>query len=184
LKIKTGGRDIPQDVIYYFKSRSQHGPHDTAKLNAQAMSQLWISRVFNHITAWHSGGIFSSKTPYNDMRKEIDRWEKAQQRELITFARWLQEILILARGHGRLQICRSAYNERNTTVRKIPGHIDLTLPFWLACRWHEETSSVGNGNDSALSALAAQVEHFDMWWTACRKVGRSMSQTWNPPYLF
>jgi hypothetical protein len=135
IKIDRGGAEVPQHTIFDLKTRS--GKYKTDIDMTDIYPLLWIKQIPNFIVAYHDGAGLFQDVRVQDVRKDVDDWEKENMEAIQRLAILLQEIVTFARGHGGLL---EVYSPRKDCfeIRKQHGDGVQALPSELRDEWAKE----------------------------------------------
>lgn len=101
LTIEQGGKEISRQRITELKTRALDQFGQRTNSATQFAQRLWVKQIPNLVLAYHNGGEFKEKNiDVIDMRKSIDRWEEAHQKELTKFERLLIDLKKAVRSCG------------------------------------------------------------------------------------
>jgi hypothetical protein len=162
IKIDRGGAQVPQQTIFDLKTRS--GKYKTEIDMTDIYPLLWIKQIPNFIVAYHDGAGLFQDVRVQDVRKDVDDWEKDNMEAIQRLAILLHEIVTFARGHGGLL---EVYSPRKDCleIRKQYGDGVQALPIELRDEWAKEAQArdrereVRDFSDSDEGGLALSDEY-------------------------
>ncbi|KAF1943539.1 hypothetical protein EJ02DRAFT_433108 [Clathrospora elynae] len=135
LKIKHGGSVVPQHTIFDLKTRSGKYKKDI-DMN-DIYPQLWIKQIPNFIVAYHDGAGLFQDIRVQDVKKDVQRWEKDNKDGIRRLAVLLKNILDIAKNdeRGLLEVyCPGA---DCLEIRSQYGEGAHALPTELSDKWAE-----------------------------------------------
>ena len=154
LSIKSGGTSVAQETIFDLKTRS--GRYKTEINMEDFYPLLWLKQIPNFIVAYHDGAGLFQDIRIQNVRKDVQAWEKQGDNRVAVkrLVKLLGKILQIAKQnqHELMEIyCPSP---DHLEVRKQHGEGSHTLPPSLTKRWaglesdFSDALSVDNGYDS------------------------------------
>lgn len=137
LRIEEGGQPVPQKDVFDIKTRSVYD-FKTRTIKKEIdmtdiIPRLWVSQIPTLIVGFHDRGLFDD-IRVQDMRKEIEKWEKENEesiRQLVSLLHDLIEFAAMSRTN--LEICRSETGPLQ--IRRLAGEGLGILPSKLKARW-------------------------------------------------
>lgn len=133
VKISKRGRYIPQCAVFDLKTRSEKRRGDDV-LSGE-LARLWIRQIPNFILAYHKSGRFDD-IQVQDVREELEQWEKSNQQGVARFATLLQMVVSFARSteEGKLEL-EHEEGEKGLNLRIPGGDVSRVLPSSLIDHW-------------------------------------------------
>ncbi|KAL8947730.1 MAG: hypothetical protein Q9222_006026 [Ikaeria aurantiellina] len=123
LTINHGGELVPQKAIFDLKTRSfRKKDQDTL---AETLPRLWMAQIPNFILAYHQAGLFDD-IRVQDVREEIDDWERDNQDLLGRFGHLLRQIVAFARANKDTKLELRRHDQGDLEVRKQTDDIDMS----------------------------------------------------------
>ncbi|KAK3672104.1 hypothetical protein LTR78_008075 [Recurvomyces mirabilis] len=172
LSMQLGGRPVPQEAIFDLKTRSVR--RILNDVLGEELPRLWLTQIPNFILAFHDRGTFHD-IRVQDVRKEVQNWEKQNQGMLQQFAALLRKLVdhVMDSPDGRCEVrCkRIGILEIRTQLDDAPVGLSKELhEVWTRGPWSPPTSDdecVGGGavastsdNDSADDGVAVDIASF------------------------
>jgi hypothetical protein len=106
VRIRSGGRLIPQHAIFELKTRGAHKKNEDQMTDH--LPRMWTAQIPFFILAFHDYGLF---TPGNitvrDVRKSVTVWQDENQKLLRRLGVLLEKLVSMARDPeiGRYEVC-------------------------------------------------------------------------------
>ncbi|KAL1381709.1 hypothetical protein HDK64DRAFT_321480, partial [Phyllosticta capitalensis] len=134
LNVMTGGRKIAQGAVFDLKTRSAKKMDQDVL--GEEIQRLWISQSRNFVLAFHEWGVFR-EIRIQDIRNDIESFEKQHEQELAQLAALLRKISILAKARPdrKLEIRRKELDVLE--VREQASGVSAVLPDELKQWWTE-----------------------------------------------
>lgn len=134
LKVVTGGRKVSQGAVFDLKTRS--AVRMDQDVLGEEIQRLWLSQTPNFILAYHKRGLFKD-IRVQDIRKNIDSFEKNHEQELAKLAALLRKISVLAKARPdkKLEVRRKEVDVLE--IREQAGDVSGVLPDELKQWWTE-----------------------------------------------
>ncbi|OCK75053.1 hypothetical protein K432DRAFT_309410 [Lepidopterella palustris CBS 459.81] len=133
LEIKSGGCEIPQNAIFDLKTRSNRRRKE---INMDEIyPRLWVAHIPNFIVAYHNGdGLFQDIRREN-IRRELDNWEKENEIPLRSLVVLIHKIIAFAKAtpDAKLEIYR--VDPDRLEIRKQEGEGSDALLAHLKAIW-------------------------------------------------
>jgi hypothetical protein len=143
ITIKHGGSVVSQDSIFDLKTRSGKFKKDIDM--SDIYPQLWLKQIPNFIVAYHDGAGLFQDVQVQDVKNNVQSWERDNRDGIRRFAVLLNKIIEVAKNDasGLLEVyCPGDRLE----IRSQYGEGAHALPQELQDRWvgdqfeHEDTS--------------------------------------------
>lgn len=102
---RHAGEVVSQDAIFDLRTRSikKKGYEDVL---SDELPRFWIAQIPKFILAYHTRGVFDD-IQVQDVRSNVEEWEKSHQAELSRLAALIHRIMNTARerADGKLELC-------------------------------------------------------------------------------
>ena len=133
LTINSSGSKIPQETVFDLKTRS--GRHKV-EINMQDMYPLlWLKQIPNFVIAYHDGAGLFQDIRVQDVRNDVNAWEKENKSVVQRLISLLGQIVKVAKEnpHELMEVyCPSA---DRLEIRKQYGEGSHALPPALTAEW-------------------------------------------------
>lgn len=133
LTVQSGGSPVPQSAIFDLKTRSNRYKKDIDMSDIHP--QLWVKQIPNFIVAYHDGEGLFQDIRVQDVRKDIEVWEKDNKLAIQHLAVLLRKIIDIAKedATGLLEVyCPSV---DRLEIRRQYGEGSQALPPSLRAVW-------------------------------------------------
>jgi hypothetical protein len=153
VRIRSGGRLIPQHAIFELKTRGAHKKNEDQM--ADHLPRMWTAQIPFFILAFHDYGLF---TPGNitvrDVRKSVTVWQDENQKLLRRLGVLLEKLVSMARDPeiGRYEVCLK--QQGILEIREPGGTTFSPLPSPLTWIWADQDGSDTASNSSGVSVGA------------------------------
>ena len=148
LTVKNGGSEVPQRCIFDLKTRSSRAKGGINMDDIYPL--LWLKQIPNFIAAYHDGyGLFND-IRVQDVRKEVQKWEKDNIDAIHRLSMLLGKIIKIAKqdARGLLEVYFSGAG--GLEIRSQHGEGTHALPTELSDRWADNEAAHGvSGSDAA-----------------------------------
>jgi hypothetical protein len=133
ITVKHGGSAIPQDKIFDLKTRSGKWNKDIDM--SDIYPQLWLKQIPNFIVAYHDGAGLFQDVRVQDVKNEVQSWERDNRDGIRRFAKLLSKIIEVAKddASGLLEIYCPGANRLEIRSQHVEGV--RALPKELQDRW-------------------------------------------------
>lgn len=161
LNIKTGGQQIPQELLFDLKTRSvKRIEHDTL---GEELGRLWLTQTPKFILAHHKYGTFND-IQVSDIQDNVKGWEANNQTSLCQLAILIRRIIEFAksRDDGKCEVRRQEVEILE--IREQTSDVKDVLPPDLSAIWTaghmEQNSSDGSGESDDSDGQQSEDEHY------------------------
>ncbi|RMZ91686.1 hypothetical protein DV736_g1111, partial [Chaetothyriales sp. CBS 134916] len=150
IQIKEGGHPISHQRIFDIKTRSAFD-FQTRTIKKEIdltdlIPRLWVSQIPTLVVAYHDRGLFED-IRIQDMRKDVEKWERENAENLGRLASLLHELAEIARSSRTgLEICRSESGPLE--IRRLANDGVEALPSQLRDMWVREPEVTKPGDAS------------------------------------
>ncbi|KAL2851567.1 hypothetical protein BJY01DRAFT_244900 [Aspergillus pseudoustus] len=169
LTIEAAGTAIPQAAMFDLKTRSSRELKDV--MNGE-LARLWLAQVPNFVVGFHNRGVFNDVRVEN-IRKEVEDWEKTQKSQLRKLAALLRTLTAFARGQpgGRFEVVFEG-GGGELKLREIGGAVNCCISDALKQRWSraglketqlDEGETLREGQTSGRDELAEEERRSCGW---------------------
>jgi hypothetical protein len=148
IRVERSGAEVPQHSVFDLKTRS--GRYKTEIDMSDIYPQLWIKQVPNFIIAYHDGAGLFKDVRVQDVRKDVQAWEKDNADAIQRLAVLLSKIVSFARDDKGLLELYSPHKGR-LELRRQHGEGVHALPSELRERWANEVL-LHSGDDDVTSS--------------------------------
>lgn len=144
--IKHAGSYVPQSSIFDLKTRS--GKYNKEIDMSDIYPQLWMKQVPNFIVAYHDGAGLFQDIRIQDVRKDVQAWEKDNRDAIHRLTVLLRKIIDIAKGDksGLLEVYCDGTD--CLEIRRQHGEGVHALPDELRKAWARESKSRDDTDDA------------------------------------
>lgn len=148
LTIKHGGSEVPQRSIFDLKTRSSRAKWGINMDDIYPL--LWVKQIPNFIAAYHDGfGLFND-TRVQDVREDIQKWEKDNMKAIRRLSILLEKIIEIAKEDARGLLDVYFAGAGGLEIRSQHGEGMHALPSELMERWADnEAAHAVSGSDAS-----------------------------------
>lgn len=156
VKVRRGGRMIPQHTIFELKTRGFH-KKDEDHL-ADNLPRCWLAQIPFFVLALHEWGLFKPENiSIQDVRPDVARWENSNKELLSRLECLLRKLIALARDDdfGKYEVCLRQPGALE--IRKQGGAVSSPLRdplIWTADEISSDTNAGGSAEDNESDAAA------------------------------
>ena len=133
LTINTGGFKIDQDSIFDLKTRSGRYRKEIDMQDVYPL--LWLKQIPNFIIAYHDGAGLFEDIRVQNVKKDIDMWEKENKSAIRRLVILLRRIIEVARNNRNDVLEVYCPSVDVLEIRKQHGEGSHALPLVLATEW-------------------------------------------------
>lgn len=144
LTVKRGGSEVPQNSIFDLKTRS--GRYKKEIDMSDIYPQLWIKQIPNFIVAYHDGAGLFEDIRVQDVKSEVQAWEKDNADGIRRFAALVKLILQVANDNKQTLLEVYCPGPDSLEIRKQHGDGMRTLPLYLSDRWADYEQREDSGH--------------------------------------
>ncbi|KAF2677523.1 hypothetical protein K458DRAFT_446863 [Lentithecium fluviatile CBS 122367] len=157
LTVQSGGSPPPHHTIFDLKTRSGRFKKDIDMTDIYPA--LWLKQFPNFVVAYHDGAGTFHDIRVQDVKKDVQDWEKGNDAAIQRLAILIKKIVELARqdGKGLLEVYSPGVNRLE--VRRQHGEGSHALPLELRVRW--ENGGDGGGPIVAIGDLSGSEGEYE-----------------------
>lgn len=176
VKVRSGGRLIPQHAVFELKTRGSH-KRDEDHL-ADNLPRMWTAQIPFFVLALHKWGLFTpEEITIQDIREDVKDWQETNQDLLHQYSNLLKRLVALARDpdFGKYEVCLSQPGVLE--IRKQGGTVFSPLSSPLTWIWGDCDGSesdlksdgvaVGAEEDQDAAEFSDDDDEFAQDFTAC-----------------
>ena len=167
LVMKHGGSEIPQGCIFDLKTRS--GKHGKEIEMSDIYPLLWIKQIPNFIIAYHDGAGLFKDIRVQDVKKELQTWEKNNMVAISHLSTLLEKIIDIAKNNERGLLEAYFSGEGGLEIRSQFGEGTHALPAKLAGKWMSDEALLDFAGSDASDEGGYWLNHkydSDVAWNA------------------
>ncbi|KAJ4366236.1 hypothetical protein N0V83_007872 [Neocucurbitaria cava] len=147
LTIKRGGSEIPQCSIFDLKTRSSRAKWGINMDDIYPL--LWVKQIPNFIAAYHDGfGIFND-IRVQDVREDVQKWEKDNMKAIRRLSILLEKIIDIAKEDARGLLEVYFAGAGGLEIRSQHGEGMHALPSELMEKWADNEATRGVSDSDA-----------------------------------
>jgi hypothetical protein len=153
VRVRSGGRLIPQHAIFELKTRGAHKKNED-QMNDH-LPRMWTAQIPFFILAFHEYGLFTPEdVTVRDVRKKVTAWQDENQELLRRLGVLLEKLVTMARDPdiGRYEVCLK--QQGVLEIREPGGTVFSPLPSPLTWIWADQDGSDTASNSSGVSVGA------------------------------
>jgi hypothetical protein len=154
VRVRTGGRLIPQHAIFELKTRGAHKRGEDQMVDH--LPRMWTAQIPFFILAFHEWGSFKPEDiTVTDIRKDVKSWQDKNQDLLRRFSALLDKLVAMARDPevGKFEVC---LQQRGVLeIRKQGGTVSSPLSSPLVWIWADQDDS-DSGPSSGRASVCAE----------------------------
>jgi hypothetical protein len=140
VRVRSGGRLIPQHAIFELKTRGAHKKDEDQMVDH--LPRMWTAQTPFFILAFHEWGSFKPEDiTVQDVRGKVSSWQDENQDLLRRFSALLDKLVAMARDPaiGKFEVC---LQQRGILeLRKQGGSVSSPLPSPLIWIWADQGDS-------------------------------------------
>jgi hypothetical protein len=150
IKIKHGGSAVSQDTIFDLKTRS--GKWNKEINMDDIYPQLWLKHIPNFIVAYHDGAGLFQDVRVQDVKKDVQNWERENIDGIRRFAVLLNKVIEVAQSDTSRLLEVYCPGADRLEIRSQHGEGVHALPQELQDRWVEDRDELkdASNDDDAL----------------------------------